>query len=279
MDPRHLLVVACALFAAGLAASLTALRRERPLWAKLGAFLLWSGFGVQSVALYWRGVDRSELPVVNVFEMMQVLAWGVVAVDILLRMSTRLRLPDALVAGLAVVFSGVAFLRPSWDGGPSAAFAGNPWIGFHVGAIVLAFSFFAALAVNSAAYLLQYRAISGRHPGLMSRMLPPLRQLDRVGAQLLGVGLALLTLALAVGFAGLAHEGAESSAFKLVVAAAVWAGYVAAFALRRLDRLGGRGFARAGLLLFLLALFSLWPANKRRDITVVPAKSISGGTR
>ena len=281
MDSRFLLATACALFGAGLAASLAGLRRERPAWARLGAAALWAGFAAQSAGLYWRGIERTELPVANVFEMLQVLAWGVVAVDILLRMATRVRLPDALIAGLAALFSAVAFLRPAWDGNPSAAFEGNPWIGFHVGAIVLAFSFFAALAVNSVAYLAQHRALAGRRPGLISRMLPPLRQLDRVGVQLLGVGLALLTLALAVGFAGLAHRGAESSVFKLVVAALVWTGYTAMFVLRRRERLGGRGFARAGLLLFLLAMFSLWPANNRRRTIVLPPveEDVSGGRR
>lgn len=281
MDPRSLLAGACALFVAGLTASLFALGRDRPVRPRLGAALLWAGFAVQSVALYWRGVERTELPVANVFEMLQVLAWGVVAVDILLRMATRLRLPDVLVCGLAALFSAIAFLRVSWDGAPSAAFEGNPWIGFHVGAIVLAFSFFAALAVNSIAYLLQYLSLSGRHPGAMSRVLPPLRQLDRVGTQLLGVGLALFTLALAVGFAGLFHRGAESSVFKLLVAACVWAGYATVYTMRRMERLGGRGFARAGLILFLLAMFSLWPANNRRKALAKPAAGhvISGGTR
>lgn len=263
-DARTLLALAGAFFGAGLTASLLGWRRESPGARRAGALLLWIGFAVQSAGLYSRGIERNELPVSNVFEMLQVLAWGVVAVDILLRLASRVRLPDALISGLAALFAGVAFAGRSWDGAPSGAFTGNPWIGFHVGAIVLAFSFFAALAMNSLAYLAQHRALSGRRPGLMSRMLPPLRQLDRVGVQLLGAGLGLLTLALAVGFAGLTHAGAGSSPLKLVVAASVWAGYTAVFVLRRMEKLGGRGSARACLALFVLAMLSLWPANAGR---------------
>jgi HemX protein len=273
-DARTLLALAGALYGVGLGVSLFGMRATVPGWRRSGAFLLWIGFAMQSAGLHTRGLERNELPVSNVFEILHVLAWGVVAVDILLRLSTRVRIPDALISGLAALFAGVAFVRPDWDGAPSGAFVGNPWVGFHVGAIVLGFSFFAALAMNSLAYLAQHRALSSHRPGLMSGMLPPLRQLDRVGGQLLGVGLALLTLALAVGFAGLAHKGAESSSFKLVVAALVWAGYTAVFVMRRMEKIGGRGFARACLALFLLAMFSLWPANAvRKPVKVIEVPS------
>ena len=233
---------------------------------------------MQSAGLHARGLERNELPVANIFEILQVLSWGVVAVDILLRLATRVRLPDALVAGLAALLAGAAFANSGWDGAPSGALRGNPWVGFHVGAVVLAFSFFAALAVNSVAYLVQHASLTGRRPGLISGMLPPLRQLDRVGGQLLGAGLGLLTLALAVGFAGLAHDGAGASVFKLVVAATVWLGYAVVFVARRMERIGGRGFARACLALFLLALFSLWPAGSGRKASpdTVPA-GVTGG--
>ena len=263
-DARTLLALCCALYGAGLGVALFAMRGESPAWRRAGAFLLWTGFAAQSAGLYMRGLERNELPVSNVFEMLQVLAWGAVAVDILLRLATQVRLPDAPVSGLAAVLTGVSFVRAGWDGAPSSAFTGNPWIGFHVGAIVLAFSLFAALAVNSLAYLVQHHALAGRRPGLMSRMLPPLRQLDRVGEQLLGAGLGLLTLALAVGFAGLAHNGAGAMSLKLVVAALVWVGYTYAFVARRMEKLGGRGFARVCLALFVLAMFSLWPAGAGR---------------
>ncbi len=274
-----MLALAGALYGAGLGASLIGMRGTAPVWRRAGALLLWIGFAMQSAGLYARGLERNELPVSNVFEMLHVLAWGVVTVDILLRLATRVRLPDALIAGLSALFAGVAFARCGWDGAPSGAFVGNPWVGFHVGAIVLGFSFFAALAVNSLAYLAQHRALSSHRPGLMSGMLPPLRQLDRVGGQLLGVGLGLLTLALAVGLAGLAQKGAESTSVKLIVAASVWAGYTAVFMLRRMEKLGGRGFARACLALFLLALLSLWPANAVRKpvkVTDAPAGESSG---
>lgn len=281
-DARTLLALAGAFYGVGLGASLVGARLIAPAWGRAGAGLLWAGFALQSAGLYSRGLERNELPVSNVFEILHVLAWGVVAVDILLRLATRVRLPDALISGLAALFAGVAFARTGWDGAPSVAFAGNPWVGFHVGAIVLAFSFFAALAVNSLAYLVQHHALSSRRLGIMSGMLPPLRQLDKVGGQLLGVGLGLLTLALAVGFAGLAHKGAESSSFKLIVAALVWAGYIAVFVLRRTEKIGCKIFARACLALFLLTLFSLWSSNSGRKPAreiVIPAGDSSVGGR
>lgn len=264
-DARTLLALCCALFAAGLGASLSGLRWEAAAWRRAGALLLRVGFVVQSAGLYARGLERAELPVSNAFEMLQVLAWGVIAVDILLRLASSVRLPDSLVAGLALVFSGGAFLRPGWDGAPTGAFSGNPWVGFHVAAVVLAFSFFAALALNSLAYLAQHAALAGRRPGLISSLLPPLRQLGRVGDQLLGAGLGLLSLSLAVGLAGFTHRGIEAFTLKLVFAALLWLGYAAVFILRRAGGLSGRDFARSCLALFMLALLSLGTANAGRS--------------
>ncbi len=278
MDARTLLAVCGALYGAGLGACLFGARRESPVWRRTGSVLLRAGFVVQSAGIYLRGLERAELPVANTFEILQVLAWGVVAVDILLRLSSRVRLPEALVCGLAAVLSCAAFLRTGWDGAPSGAISGDPWVGFHVTSVVLAFSFFAALALNSLAYIVQHAALTGRRPGFMSAVLPPLRQLDQVGGQLLGAGLGLLSLSLAVGFAGLSNKGGEPFTLKLVVAAAVWAGYAAVFALRRREKLGARGMARACLALFLLALFSLWPATEVRR-TPAPANGAAAEVR
>lgn len=266
-DARTLLLGAAALCGAAFLGSLFALRLGRARWA--GVALLWAGFSVQSAGLYLRGVERAELPVTNVFEIFQALSWGVVSADIFLRLASNVRLPVAPVAALATLLAAVGFAYPEWDGAASAAMGANPWVGVHVGAIVLAFSLFAALAINSLAYLAQHAALSGLRPGLISRVLPPLRQLDRAGVQILGVGVGMLTLALGVGFAGLARQDAVVPTFKLAVSAAVWVGYLALFSLRRTERIGARAFARAGFALFLLSMFSLWPANAARRPTVI----------
>lgn len=273
-DARTLLALCGALYGAGLGLSLFGLRRDSLALRRAGATLLRVGFVAQSAGLYVRGLERAELPVANAFEMLQVLSWGVVAVDILLRLASRVRLPESPVCGLAALLSVSAFLRPGWDGAASGAFAGNPWVGFHVASAVLAFSLFAALALNSLAYLVQHAALTGRRPGIVSAVLPPLRQLDRVGTQLLGVGLGVFSLSLAIGFATFSDNGSRAFALKLVLGVLVWLGYVAVSLLRRNEKLGARGFARACVALFLLALVSLWPANAVRSR--VPANSAPG---
>lgn len=267
-DARTLLASADALLGAALLVSALAVRAGR--FRGAGTVALWAGFSVLSAGLYCRGLERAELPVGNVFELLHSLAWGVVAADIFLRLATSVRLPAAPVAGLAALLGGVAFLPAGFDGPVTGAMGANPWIGFHVAAIVLAFSLFAALALNSLAYLLQHAALSGHRPGIVSRVLPPLRQLDRVGVQLLGVGVGLLTLALAIGFAGV-QSGSGTGLVKLLSAFVVWIGYLALFALRRTERIGARGCARAGVALFALAMLSLWPAAAARKAS--PAKS------
>lgn len=267
-EARTLLALADALMAAAAVVSVAAVRTGRLRGA--GTLALWAGHSVTAAGLYVRGLERAALPVGNVFELLHALAWGVVAADIFLRLATSVRLPAAPVAGLAALFGAAAFAVPGFDGPATGAVGGNPWVGFHVAAVVLAFSLFAALALNSLAYLIQHAALSGHRPGVVSRVLPPLRQLDRVGVQLLGVGVGLLTLALAIGFAGV-QSAAGATSVKLLSALAVWVGYLTLFALRRTERIGARGCARAGVALFLLALLSLWPANAARKTAPGPA--------
>lgn len=274
-DSRHILSVADALCGVATLVSVFAVRAGRG--RGVGLAILWVAFGVLSCGLYARGVERAALPVGNIFELLHALAWGVVAADIFLRLSSQIRLPAAPVAGLAFLFGASSLFCPVADGPPSGALGENPWLGVHVGSIILAFSVFSALALNSLAYLVQHASLSSHHPGVISRVLPPLRQLDRVGVQLLGNGLGLFTIALAVGFASFAGRADVPAAtwFKLGVGLLVWAGYAALFVARRAERIGARAAARAAVLLFVAALVSFWPVGLTRK----PAAPVSTEVR
>ncbi len=91
-------------------------------------------------------------------------------------------------------------------------------------------------------------------------LLPPLRQLDRVGAQLLVAGVLLLTGGVV---AGIAMPAAAGTGARLNVAAGVFicAAYAGLLFFRKRNRVRGPLFAKISVLLFIVALLVLWPAH------------------
>jgi ABC-type uncharacterized transport system permease subunit len=136
---------------------------------------------------------------------------------------------------------------------------GKPLIIMHVGAAVLAYCVLGAQALNSAAYLLQDRALARHQFGGIYALLPALVPLDRVGAQLLGAAVWLLGLSLVIGATDWAQRDlALVSVPKLSAALATWLACVWILVQRRRQRLAGASFARASLLVALPALVALY---------------------
>jgi uncharacterized membrane protein YqjE len=51
----------------------------------------------------------------------------------------------------------------------------------------------------------------------------------------------------------------------MITTVLLWLGYLVVFIVRKQNRLIGRGFATANLLLFLAALITLWPVDQSRQ--------------
>lgn len=266
MSSREWLLLGTLLYGASLAVAWVWQLRPRWRWRWLPLVVLWGAFVTQFHGFFLRGEETHLLPLGNAFELLQMLAWGVVALDGFLRLTFAGRFPVLLTAVVAAAFGGISFANPAWDHAASAAYAGNPWIAVHVVLVVLGYCCLAAQALNAAVFLLQDYSLAHRRFTGVFQLLPPLRQVEQVGGQLLAAGVALLSLGMLIGLVHFfANDLTAGTAVKLVCALAVWAGYLAALVARRKMRLRGGKFARTSLLLFALALLTLWPANAARD--------------
>ncbi|NBS03629.1 MAG: hypothetical protein EBS64_00045 [Verrucomicrobia bacterium] len=136
-----------------------------------GLWLLRAGWVLITAMLAYQGLRTRALPITSAAEVLLSIAWG--------------------LAGLAG-FLDLTFPHPSVT-------ANKPMLMMHVGAAVLAYCVLAAQALNSAAYLLQDRALAKRQFGGIYALLPSLVPLDRVGSQLLGAAVWLLGLSLVIG--------------------------------------------------------------------------------
>jgi hypothetical protein len=87
--------------------------------------------------------------------------------------------------------------------------------------------------------------------GGLFRNLPPVRELLVSLERLLWIGMILLTIGLVAGLLMPHGHGARAH---LIAAVAVWAGYIALIAVKRVRGITGRRFALGAVALFVLSL-------------------------
>lgn len=241
--------------------------------------LLGLGFLCQSAGLYLRGLETRTLPLADAFELLQAIAWFAVLIELGLRFFYHVRLLRLFASGFAAILGALswAFYEPAVAGGGLPA-TGDPWLGLHVGLAIFSYAVFAVTALSGAMYLIQQRALSAKSGGEFFRLLPPLRVLDMLSGWLLPVGLCALGVSLALGFAcwWRLPAGEHVTFLKLALTTLVWAGFLAVFCLRRFSRMSAGGAARACVVLFLVALASLWAIDRDRQIHMTQTEDVRG---
>lgn len=221
-----------------------------------GLWLLRAGWVLLTTMLAYQGLRTHALPIASPAELLLSIAWGLAGLSLFLDLTFNHRLPTWAIAGataLCLVAAGfLGVVEHPLDT------AGKPLIVMHVGAAVLAYCVLGAQALNSAAYLLQDRALARHQFGGIYALLPALVPLDRVGAQLMGAAVWLLGLSLVIGATDWAQRDlALVSAPKLSAALVTWLACVWIIVQRRRQRLAGAAFARASLLVALPAVVAL----------------------
>lgn len=263
--PLQFLWAAAALYAVGFALALGAAARGREHDRPVFYALIIAGFFAQSTGLYWRGLETHSLPVGNAFELVQALAWVAVFLKLILRATLKLRLLGLFAAGLAAVLSVASLFLPSArTEAVGVTGAGNPWIEFHVALAIFSYGVFGLLAVTALMYLLQRHGLENKRFTGIFRLLPSLAELDSLNRQLLLVGAWALSIAVALGvldWLQRLHQPGGVSPAKLIVTIAVWVGYLVVAWLRWRNRLVARAYAWSCVILFVLAVFSLWPVS------------------
>ncbi len=262
------LAAAAVLYAAAFLYALWRAFRHNDAPQILFYLFLGTGFAAQSVGLYLRGLSTHALPLANAFEILQAIAWFCVLIELGLRFFYHVRLLRLFASGFAATVCVVSwFVADEAAPATQAMASGDPWLGLHVGLAIFGYAVFTVVALLGAMYLTQQRSLERKRAEAIFRMLPPLRVLDRLASLLLPIGLCVVGLSLALGFSYWARlPGGEGvSLLKLLSVSLVWLGFLAVFCLRRLSKISGKTAARACVILFVLALASLWPVNRDRE--------------
>lgn len=221
---------------------------------------LWTirfGWVLLTALLALQGLRSHELPIGSGAELLLSVGWGLAGVALFLDLTFEHRLP-AWAIGLAVSACLFAAGAHGLDVRPHDA-QEKPLIAIHVGSAVLAYCAIGALALNSAAYLLQDRALARRKFGGLYSLLPALVPMDRIGSQLLGAAVWLLGLSLVIGAADLAQR---TPAFvglpKLAASLLTWSWCLLILVRRRRGTLSGAAFAAAALAVAVPAAVAFW---------------------
>src|SRR5262245_19273307 len=182
---------------ASVASSLAAGQRTAP---RFGVFLIGGAVVAQAIGLVLFTVKFGELPLVGLAASLSTLAFliGAALFGATLLRSVR---PVALVLiPLIALLLAIALTIGLAPSGAAFQFSGI-WFAAHV---VLALVAYSSLAVAFAAgllYLLQFRALKGKHFGRAFRFFPPLETLDHLRQGALWIGLPTLTFALLLAWA------------------------------------------------------------------------------
>lgn len=272
LNDRTWLWFAAACYLTGAALGTLSLIRERKHSRAAMYLILAGGYAFQTFGLYLRGRAVHGCPLGNTFELLQFTAWSAATLYLAIGPAFRLSLLGFCTALLSAALSLAALLVPTWDGAlRTHVFGGNAWIEFHAALALFSYGVFGLLALVSAMYLIRNYGLKNKRVGGAFALLPSIRDLDHIGLRLLGAGVALLALSLAVGSVWWLRDPASVDVFKLVATLAVFLAYALALALRLSDRLVGRRWALACAGLFVAALLSIAPVSASRHAPSGPS--------
>ena len=249
--------VALTAYIVATAAALGYLLARREGLSRFSVLMTQLGWVCHTVALAVRGVELGRPPLLTLPEVVSVVIWVAVLLELWAERQYRVKvlgafvLPVVLMLGLALP-TGLRALVPE----PSIKSA---WIWVHV---VLALLGLAALVLNFAGavmYLLQERQLKAKRPGTVYYRLPSLETLDHLTYRALTLGFPFLTAGLLLGV--LWANAAWGSLFAFdplaLLSFAMWTVYAATLSGRAMGAWRGRRaayFAIAGFCAFLLTL-------------------------
>ncbi len=261
-DERTFIGLGILLYCGAFAYGLIALIRKRKHRKLLMLALVLGGFVLQTLGLYMRGIDLGRCPLGNPFEKLQFIVWSAILLYLVIGPAFRMSLLGFFSSGLAAVLGAASFFINAWDLPYQRAESANSgWVETHAALAVFSYGIFGILALTSLMYLLQNYGLKRKRFAGLFTLLPSIVQLDQMNRRLLLTGLAMLTFSFAVGAVYFRTHLSDLQSAKIIATVAVWLAYSVLLLLQYTKRLAVKKFALGCIILFLLALVTLWPVT------------------
>jgi ABC-type uncharacterized transport system permease subunit len=166
---------------------------------------LGAGVVVHTFLLGMATVRESALPLVGAGDALSGFVWLLAIVYLYVELTSGERAMGAFIAPFIAVLSLVAVA--SSQPGPRPAILNSPLFVFHVTFVLFAYASFAIAAVMGLTYVLLFRELKGRQPGVFYARLPSLATLDQMNGRAIVGGFACLTAGMVIGLVWLLQAG------------------------------------------------------------------------
>lgn len=247
------LLISTLFFVGGLTYVTWALRAGRYRPSLLNMAIMAGGFFAQCVFLGIRGQQVGRCPITTLPEFLVFLSWSVLLLYFFLGRAFRLSLLGAFTAPLVVIFQviALAFLKPAVHQPVD-----DYWLEMHVPISILSHGAFALSAIAGVMFLIQNRMLKRAQLKALSWNMPDIQHLNRAIVRLIVIGLVLLTIGIASGFA----TKTPPTGLHLIVSLTVWAAYAGLLAVKFVRGLASSQTALAAVGAFVLAvIFQIVP--------------------
>ncbi len=262
-ESRDLLWLAAILYGIGLVSGLRLVSKNNKLVSSLVPLaIIIAGFVAQTQGLAMRGQLVKGCPLGNGMERIQFILWSLVVGYLIIRLLFRLNLLGSFAAGVASLGGALSLLIPSLDSaywekeGYDGIFS-NHWVELHASVAIFSYGIFGLLATVSVMYLIQQKALRTKRSGSLAPFLPSIQQLETAGSRLLLIGSVFLTSSIVVGSLDWTRPTGSVSYAKVVITIALWLAYCSLWYLHFRQKLFGKKFAKACIILFAVAILSL----------------------
>jgi cytochrome c-type biogenesis protein CcsB len=171
---------------------------RRVLIAKTSTWILFSAFAIHTIYIISRWMETGYSPVTNFHESLSFIAWVISGSYLAFQTKTKTRILGSFVSPLAFMLMIVASAGLVKSVSIPVILQGW-WVTIHTILSLAGESLFALACLAGIMYLIQDNFIKKKRSYSFSRLLPPLRDLDRINHICVLWGFPLLTLGIIAG--------------------------------------------------------------------------------
>lgn len=166
--------------------------------ARFSTWFLLLAFIIHAASFLFRCMDTGHSPFTNIYESLSFFAWAISGAYLAFQVKTKTRVLGAFVSPVAFLLMMVASIRLGGQVAIPVILQGH-WVIVHVILSITGEALFTMACLSGVMYLIQDSFIKNKRINSISRLLPPLRDMDRINHICLLCGFPLLTLGVIAG--------------------------------------------------------------------------------
>lgn len=250
-----LFVAAFGLYVVGLFHSVAAFAQRRELFYRVAFASVACAFGLHTLYILQRGIERSFMAPIGLKESLLFFAWTISLCFLIAYKRYSVPAMGLLLLPLVTgLMAGTVFVESS----PVPELLRNPWLYVHMSLIFMAYGLFFTVFLAGLLYLIEEWALKTKHPRSMTFGLPSLASLDQLFASFLFTGFLSMTLGLLVGvlWAERAWLAGWQTDPKVIASFVTWCVYLTLLYFRKTAGWRGRKAAWLSMIGFACILFT-----------------------